>query len=278
MLVTNKQTSSIYSLADIQAKACTVLMRPEEPQRRLLEKKYTYLKVKETDKITSQSALGAINDVLEEEGACAAIYPAISGWKYLSLAKNCDVMLNPIDDSEFKFGGGYITNSDNETECKPKLFVAMNTLLLDMEVDGALNAILSNYSYFQTGKDPASDECAVGQQYRENADSSDSKVSLEQLAVVAIIAGLVILISVLFAIYKIIYPNQKSILESRTSSVDWEHESYPFDWQHQVFKRMLHQAEDEMGKESNNDDSLGNRRLSLSQNKNVEVVMGEIAL
>ena len=41
-------------------------MRSEEPQRRLLEMKYTYLKIKETDKITTQRANGAINDVLEE--------------------------------------------------------------------------------------------------------------------------------------------------------------------------------------------------------------------
>ena len=67
-------------------------------------------------------------------------------------------------------------------------------------------------------------------------------------------------------------PNLKTLQESRTNTVNWEHESYPIDWQHQMFKRMLYQAENEMGKESNIDDDLGNRRLSLSRSKNIEAV------
>ena len=87
------------------------------------------------------------------------------------------------------------------------------------------------------------------------------------------------LISIIFAIYKIIHPTKKTFLESRINTVDWEHESYPIDWQHQVFKRMLHQAVNDVGKESNFDDDLGNKRLSLSQCANVEsTVVGEQTL
>ena len=263
VLVVNHQGDAVYSLKDIQAKSCTVLMRTEEPQRRLLEKKYSFLRVKETTRVTSKGADESIEEVLIDENACAAIYPAMLGYKFLSLKKNCNIMLNPLDDSEFRFGGGYMTDSEAESECKPNIFVALNTLLLDMEVNGALNSILLNYSFFDTGKDPATDECYVAEQKQDptnGATSEGDKVTFEQLLSVIIVAFGVIIICTVYSMFKLIHPTTKI----NESNVDWEHQSYPIDWQHQVFKKLLSDTfskEDGGQKEVINSD-ISRRRLS----------------
>ena len=259
-LVVNAQGKAIYSLKDIQDEGCTVLMRTEEPQRRLMEKKYSYLKIKETKKVTSQGSSGAIVDVLQEENACAAIYPAMLGYKYLSLTKNCNIMLNPVSDDDFKFGGGFMTDSDNEAECKPNIFVTLNTLLLDMEVDGSLNSILMNYSIFNTGKDPASDECAVTSDKSDTSVvSSNTQVSIEQLGAVAIVAFIISLLCMFFVIYRKMYPHKGE--KDKDDNVDWEHQSYPIDWQHQVFKKLLSDTFKD-GNNSRAESDIARRRLS----------------
>ena len=156
-----------------------------------------------------------------------------------------------------------MTDSEAESECKPNIFVALNTLLLDMEVNGALNSILLNYSYFDTGKDPATDECYVAEQKQNptnGATSEGDKVTFEQLLSVIIVAFGVIIICTVYSMFKLIHPTTKI----NESNVDWEHQSYPIDWQHQVFKKLLSDTfskEDGGQKEVINSD-ISRRRLS----------------